>query len=199
MGTIIVLCSSGNEGMEQKQGVVRSAKKINPLLTVNGTKCVWIRRNCGLLVLLSITAKDVLSCLHNPKQSELTVPNSLHSACPQEQDLDVPIFVKESLRSDPWEGEEAQITKVSFSASSTQEQSKALEEIQIQMWIAQFQFLPCTTLHQHQEELIRRLLAFWVLSQKAALTTPPPFFWWPGTGAGQGTSDHVNWVNTENN
>ena len=60
--TIIVLCSSGNEGMEQKQGVVRSAKKINPLLTVNGTKCVWIRRNCGLLVLLSITAKDVLSC-----------------------------------------------------------------------------------------------------------------------------------------
>ena len=99
-----------------------------------------------------------MCCLvHNPKQSELTVPNSLHSACPQEQDLDVPIFVKE--RSDPWEGEEAQITKVSFSASSTQEQSKALEEIQIQMWIAQFQFLPCTTLHQHQEELIRRLLA----------------------------------------
>ena len=139
-----------------------------------------------------------MCCLvHNPKQSELTVPNSLHSACPQEQDLDVPIFVKE--RSDPWEGEEAQITKVSFSASSTQEQSKALEEIQIQMWIAQFQFLPCTTLHRHQEELIRRLLAFWVLSQKAALTTPPPFFWWPGTGAGQGTSDHVNWVNTFNN
>ena len=46
-----------------------------------------------------------MCCLvHNPKQSELTVPNSLHSACPQEQDLDVPIFVKESLRSDPWEG-----------------------------------------------------------------------------------------------
>ena len=95
---------------------------------------------------------------HHPKQSKLTVPNSLHSVpLPH---LDVPIFVKESLRSDPWEEEKAQITKVSFSASSTQEQSKALEEIQIQMWIAQFQFLPCTTLHQHQEELIRRLLAF---------------------------------------
>ena len=86
-----------------------------------------------------------MCCLvHNPKQSEPTVPNSLHSACPQERDLDVPIFLKESLRSDPWEGEEARITKVSFSASSTQEQSKALEEIQIQMWIAQFHFLPYT-------------------------------------------------------
>ena len=43
-----------------------------------------------------------MCCLvHNPKQSKLTVPNSLHSACPQEQDLDVPIFEKESLRSDP--------------------------------------------------------------------------------------------------
>ena len=39
--TIIVLCLDGSTGIEQKQPPVRTAQKINSLLTLNGAQMCW--------------------------------------------------------------------------------------------------------------------------------------------------------------